>query len=130
MLNSSPLVAFLATDNAEKAIHFYRDKLGLELIEESAFACVFNANGIILRIQKIDSIQTQGFTVLGWEVQDVSALVQQLSQQGIDMLRFDGMQQDSLGIWNSPDGAKVAWFKDPAGNTLSVTELSSVTELG
>jgi len=90
--------------------------------EEPPYAIVFNANGIMLRL--VIGRERPAFqgTVLGWQVPDVAATVKELMQAGVVFERYGFMQQDELGIWTTPTGAKVAWFKDPDGNTLSVSE--------
>jgi catechol 2,3-dioxygenase-like lactoylglutathione lyase family enzyme len=102
---------------------FYRDTLGLRLLsEEPPFALVFEANGIMLRLGMAKELPPSHGTVLGWQVPEIAASVKNLGQAGVRFERYEGMDQNELGIWNSPSGAKVAWFKDPDGNTLSVTE--------
>jgi hypothetical protein len=95
--------------------------LGLSLIDDSPFALVFDAQGTMLRIQKVQDFSPAEYTVLGLEVSDLGAAVKQLSAAGVRFERYDGLKQDKSGIWTSPDGAAVAWFKDPDGNTLSLT---------
>lgn len=122
MLAQSTLIAFAATADAARAKNFYQDILGLPLIEDSLFALVFDVNGINLRVQKVETVVVPGYTVLGWDIKDIAAIAQQLKSKGVMLERFPGLSQDELGIWLSPSGAKVAWFKDPAGNLLSLTE--------
>jgi catechol 2,3-dioxygenase-like lactoylglutathione lyase family enzyme len=122
MLGRHELVAFLATRDAGRARAFYEGVLGLTLLEESAFALVFDAHGTTLRIQKVDELRPHAFTALGWQVPRIDEVVEQLAQKKLAFERFPGMDQDVRGIWRSPSGARVAWFKDPDGNTLSITE--------
>ena len=122
MLNSSSLIAFAATANAPEARAFYEGTLGLRLIEESSFALVFDANGVMLRLQKVQSLAPAAHTTLGWSVSDIRSMVTALSQRRVRFERYAALSQDDLGIWLSPAGAKVAWFKDPDGNVLSLTE--------
>jgi hypothetical protein len=77
----------------------------------------------MLRIQKVGAFSPHPFTALGWEVTDIASTVKQLRDRGVSFETFSGMNQDALGVWRSPSGAGVAWFKDPDGNTLSLTEL-------
>ena len=91
-------------------------------MEEPPFALVFDANGIMLRLGMAKEIAPAHGTVLGWQVPQVNATVKELAQAGVQFERYEGMDQDELGIWTSPTGAKVAWFKDPDGNTLSLSE--------
>jgi catechol 2,3-dioxygenase-like lactoylglutathione lyase family enzyme len=119
---SYKLVAFVATQDAARAKAFYGDTLGLRLISEDKFAVVFDANGTMLRVAIVEKVAPQRYTVLGWQVPDIAAAARDLQKAGVELARFDGMPQDELGIWNSPSGARVGWFKDPDGNTLSITQ--------
>jgi catechol 2,3-dioxygenase-like lactoylglutathione lyase family enzyme len=122
MLGSAKLVAFVTVSNAARARTFYRDVLGLRLVSEDNFALVFDANGTMLRVAIASRVTAAPYTVLGWEVADVAATVRELAAAGVGCERYPGMQQDELGIWQSPGGARVAWFRDPDGNTLSVSQ--------
>ena len=122
ILGSAKLVAFAATSLPAKALTFYRDTLGLKLVEESPFAFVFDAHGTMLRLTPVQKVAVGQYTVLGWEVKDIEATVKKLTSAGVKFNRYPGMEQDELGIWRSPSHARIAWFKDPDGNTLSVTE--------
>ena len=122
-IQSSDIVAFLATTNPARARSFYCETLGLRLEEDNPFALVLQAPNGTLRIQKVKSFTPQPFTALGWTVRDIRPAAQQLQSKGIQFERFEGMTQDELGIWLSPSGAKVCWFKDPDGNILSLTQL-------
>jgi catechol 2,3-dioxygenase-like lactoylglutathione lyase family enzyme len=122
MLRTATLTAFVATTNPPRSKVFYQDVLGLPLLSEDRFALLFEANGIQLRIQKLEKLVPQTFTVLGWQVPDVRTTVSELSRRGVSFERYASMQQDDLGIWQAPSGAMVAWFKDPDGNLLSVTQ--------
>src|SRR5206468_2009184 len=94
------------------------------LMSNDQFAMVFECDGVELRIQKVDTFQPHAFTALGWHVPDIRASVSELSKRGVVFERFGFMEQDGSNIWQSPSGAKVAWFKDPDGNLLSLTETS------
>jgi catechol 2,3-dioxygenase-like lactoylglutathione lyase family enzyme len=122
MLGDCEVMAFVPTAHPDHAKIFYRDTLGLELLEDSPFALVFRAGRTMLRVQKVPQLTPLPFTTLGWRVPDVRAAVEELSGKQVSFVRYDGMNQDALGIWLAPGGAKVAWFKDPDGNTLSLTE--------
>ena len=122
MLESENLVAFVATRDPGRAKKFYRDTLGLRLVSEDQFALVFDAAGTMLRVTRVQELAGAKYTVLGWEVQDIVQTAKQLQRAQVALERYPGMPQDELGIWNAPSGAKVAWFKDPDGNTLSVTQ--------
>ena len=122
MLGDSPIIAFTATANPAEAMHFYRDILGLRLVAEDAFAVVFDAAGTTLRVAIIDKVVPPPYTILGWRVQDIVSTVRKLVAGGVVMERYGFMKQDQNGVWTSPSGAKVAWFKDPDGNLLSLTQ--------
>ena len=121
-LATQKLVAFAATTSAARARKFYRDKLGLRLIDDSPFALVFDAKGTMLRVQLVDEVTPPKYTVLGWAVKDIEAAVARLKKARVRFNRYPGMGQDRLGIWTSPSGARIAWFTDPDENTLSLTE--------
>jgi len=121
MINSK-LISFVATRNPASARKFYEETLGLTFISEDPFAVVFDANGIMLRVQKVQELRPAHHTVLGWYVHDIRAEIEALTKKGVRFERFDGLPQDELGIWTSPAGGKIAWFKDPDGNTLSLTQ--------
>jgi catechol 2,3-dioxygenase-like lactoylglutathione lyase family enzyme len=122
-LSVHDLITFLQTTHPEKAKAFYGDVLGLTLVEDSPFAIVFRSGRTSLRIQKVQSFSPLPFTSLGWQVPDIRAAAQQLVAKGVLFERHEGMKQDDLGIWLSPGGSQICWFKDPDGNTLSLTQL-------
>jgi catechol 2,3-dioxygenase-like lactoylglutathione lyase family enzyme len=122
MLTKSKPICFAATTKPAEAKAFYGDTLGLSLVDDGPFALVFNANGTMLRVQKVREIPLAAYTTLGWEVGDIRSTIQRLCKQGVRFERYDGLPQDELGLWTTPDGSKVAWFKDPDGNILSLTE--------
>ncbi|MGI8952124.1 MAG: VOC family protein [Chitinophagaceae bacterium] len=82
----------------------------------------FEANGTLLRVITVQEFKPQIFTVLGWNVNDIFSTIKLLNDKGIVCEKYGFFEQDELGIWTTPNGAKVAWFKDPDGNTLSLTE--------
>jgi len=117
------IIGFVTIVDVERAKRFYRDTLGLRLLsEEPPFALVFDANGIMLRLGMGKELPPVPGTVLGWQVPDAAAAVQDLMQAGVSFERYGFMKQDELGIWTTPTGSKVAWFKDPDGNILSISE--------
>ena len=122
MLGSRKLVAFIATRDLGRAKAYYRDTLGLSLISEDEFALVFDAAGTMLRITRVQEVAAAEYTVLGWQVPDIVRMAKNLQKAHVTLQRYPGMPQDELGIWTSPRGARVAWFKDPDGNTLSITQ--------
>ena len=122
MLGAAKIMAFISTSNPARSLKFYRDTLGLKLEEESPYALVFDANGTALRVQIVKKATIAPYTALGWQVPEIAAAIRELNQAGVSMERFEGMQQDELGVWSPGGGAKVAWFKDPEGHVLSLTQ--------
>ena len=122
MLRNAKIVAFAGTLDAARAKAFYRDTLGLTLVEENSFATVFDSNGIMLRIANVRALTPAQYTVLGWDVPDITSEVRALAQAGVTFSRYPGLTQDEDGIWTAPSGARVAWFADPDGNVLSLTQ--------
>jgi catechol 2,3-dioxygenase-like lactoylglutathione lyase family enzyme len=122
MLNRSRLVSFIATADTDRARAFYGGTLGLPLVQDGGYAIVFDANGTQLRVQRVDAVAPHAYTALGWEVDDLTAAVRALAAAGVAMARFPGLSLDADGIWDTPDGSRVAWFHDPDGNTLSVSQ--------
>lgn len=118
----SPLVAFLATRDAARARAFYEGVLGLRVVDDTPFAIVLDAKGTVLRIQKVETLTPHPFTSLGWKVSDIAAAIADLQKRGIAFERYEFLAQDASGAWTTPDGTKVAWFKDPDGNTLSISQ--------
>lgn len=123
MMQGNQLMAFVPVSNADKARNFYRDTLGLTLIEEDRFALVFDIEGIMLRATLVSEFKPQPFTVLGWQVSDAQTTARKLAEGGTALLQFPGMSQDEDGLWRAPGGAVIGWFKDPDGNILSITQL-------
>jgi catechol 2,3-dioxygenase-like lactoylglutathione lyase family enzyme len=127
-LSTANLVAFVQIVDVDRAKAFYRDTLGLRLIaDESPYALVFDANGIMLRLAIVKEKPSFPGTVLGWQVPDISAAVQGLRATGVTFEQYGFPTQDEHGVWSSPSGAKVAWFKDPDGNTLSLSQFPERT---
>jgi catechol 2,3-dioxygenase-like lactoylglutathione lyase family enzyme len=123
ILGSSKIVAFAGVANADRARAFYRDTLGLRLVSEDGFALAFDANGTMLRVSLVREVVAAPYTVLGWEVDDIAAKAQALTRAGVKLERYESfLKQDKLGIWTAPGGTRVAWFKDPDGNLLSISQ--------
>jgi catechol 2,3-dioxygenase-like lactoylglutathione lyase family enzyme len=127
MLEGAALVAFLPISDVSTARAFYVSILGLEVLEESPFALVVDANGTKLRLTPVPEFQPQSFTVAGWDVNDIETTVNELNARGISFRRFEGMDQRDNGVWQSPSGDLVAWFADPDDNILSLTEFASAS---
>ena len=118
------LMAFIPTRDGDAARVFYEKKVGLRFISEDQFAVVFQSGANTVRITRTGSFTPAPFTILGWESSDIEQDVRDMSARGVVFERYDYMgPQDDLGIWTSPSGAKIAWFKDPDGNTLSIGQL-------
>jgi len=125
MLGKHNAIAFVATTNSNAARHFYETVLGLRFITDESFALVFDVHGRMLRIFKVESLLAAKHTVLGWDVQDIGVTMDQLTARGVRFEQVERMPQDARGIWRSPTGAQVAWFKDPDGNVLSLTQFEA-----
>jgi catechol 2,3-dioxygenase-like lactoylglutathione lyase family enzyme len=122
--SSAKTTTFIVTSDRAKAKSFYGGTLGFTLTHEDDFAAVFDLNGTPLRISTVPDHVAQEHTVLGWSVPDIEAAVQALRDKGVTFALFDGLGQDALGIWTAPGTtARVAWFKDPDGNVLSLSQL-------
>ena len=122
MFSNAIIKAFVPTIKPQDAKTFYQDVLGFKLLHEDYFAIEFDANGSLLRVTIVQELQPQMFTILGWNVKDIHATIRELNAKGITCEKYGFMDHDDLGVWTSPSGAKVAWFKDPDGNVLSLTE--------
>jgi catechol 2,3-dioxygenase-like lactoylglutathione lyase family enzyme len=122
-LATDHLVAFIATRDAARARAFYEGILELRVVSDTPFALVVDSGGTTVRIQKVAAFTPHPFTALGWTVRDIARAMADLGARGVAFERFEFVPQDAHGVWTTPDGTKVAWFKDPDGNTLSVTEL-------
>jgi catechol 2,3-dioxygenase-like lactoylglutathione lyase family enzyme len=115
-------MSFLATTDLDRAKDFFTNILALPLRDEDGWGAMFENGGTVLRVQRVNVVNPAPYTVLGWEVQDISAIIRSLNARGVKFERVPGLEQDELGIWTTPDGTKVAWFKDPDGNILSFTQ--------
>jgi len=122
MLNSAKLMAFVPIKDSKRSRPFYEGTLGLRFISDDGFALVMDSNGVTVRLAKAGNFTPAAFTVLGWQVAEIEQAVAELEQKGVRFEKFPGLPQDERGIWTAPGGAKVAWFKDPDGNILSVSQ--------
>lgn len=122
MLADSDLIAFAASADLERSHAFYGDVLGLRRVEASSFANVYDAHGTMLRVTRVERVVAAPYTSLGWAVPDVRAAIGVLVQAGVTFERFDGLEQDAAGVWTAPAGGRIAWIRDPDGNTLSLAE--------
>ena len=124
MATLSKIVGFVTTTKPEEARAFYGDTLGFQFLGDDDFALVFDAHGTMIRVGKARAFTPAHGTVLGWEVSDIHAAVKELAARGVRFEQFNlpFMKQDADGIWVAPSGDSVAWFKDPDGNVLSVSQ--------
>ena len=125
MLERSALIGFVGVSDLDTARQFYGVTLGLPLIEESPLALVASANGTMLRLTAVEHPAAAPYTILGWRVADIASMIDQLTARGVHFTRYEGMGQDERGVWTAPGGAKIAWFLDPDGNNLSLTEFEA-----
>jgi catechol 2,3-dioxygenase-like lactoylglutathione lyase family enzyme len=122
MLNTAKIIAFVPIRDSKRSRKFYEGVLGLRFMSDDPFALVMNSNGVMVRLAKAPNFTPAGFTVLGWEVPAIEQAVATLKENGVHFEIFPGLPQDDEGIWTTPNGDKVAWFKDPDGNILSVSQ--------
>ncbi len=122
ILETAKPTIIICTRDRARATAFYRDTLGLTLAHEDIFAAVFNTGGVTLRVSTVADFTPHEHTILGFQVPDVRATVKALREKGVTFSLYPRFRQDELGIWNAPGGSvSVAWFKDPDGNVLSMT---------
>lgn len=122
---STKAIAFVATTKPAESLLFYRDVLGLSLIEDTPFAIVFDAFGTQLRIQKAQQLVQAPYTAFGLQVDDIATEARRLQQLGVTFVRYPHFEQDEQGVWTAPGGAKVAWFRDPDDNLLSLSQFAA-----
>ena len=116
---------FSATTQPEQAREFYAEALGLDFVADTPFALVFRVGNQQLRVQKVQTVSAPPYTSLGFQVANLASDVRELIARGVQLQRYPFLEQDEMGIWNTPDGAKIAWVKDPDGNVISFTEEST-----
>jgi catechol 2,3-dioxygenase-like lactoylglutathione lyase family enzyme len=122
MTPDSKIIGFIPTRDADRALNFYRDLLGLRFLSDDPFAIVLESNGIMVRLVRIEEFTPAPYTILGWEIEDLGSAVKELAAKGLSFVRYSFLQQDEDGIWTAPNGAKIARFHDPDGNTLSFSQ--------
>ena len=125
MLADAPFIGFIPVRDLPAARAFYEGTLGLRVVDDTPFALVLDAGGTMLRVTPVPGLEARPFTVAGWNVADIAAVVRALAGRGVRFTRYEGMAQDDLGIWTTPGGDRVAWFTDPDGNTLSLTAFTA-----
>ena len=122
LISSSKICAFAPTTDAARARSFYSDVLGLRLVSEDEYALVYDANGTMLRVTMVRELTPHQFTVLGWNVEDMSAAVAEMTVNGVVFEKYTFLPLDTDGVMTFPNGDKVAWFKDSDGNLLSIAQ--------
>ena len=122
MLSESEVMGFVPTKDAAPARAFYEGVLGLRFISEDQFALVVESRQTVIRITKVNEFTPAPFTILGWRVQNIEEEVKTLASRGVSFQRYPGLTQNDLGIWTAPGGAQIAWFRDPDGNVLSLSQ--------
>jgi catechol 2,3-dioxygenase-like lactoylglutathione lyase family enzyme len=123
LAGNSP-IGFIPTRDRKKARTFYEGTLGLPFVKDDGFAAIFRVGpgpGIMLRVVGVGDFTPLAFTLFGWEVDDLPATIDGLISNGVSFQRFGFLEQDTRGIWKAPNGDTIAWFKDPDGNTLSLS---------
>jgi catechol 2,3-dioxygenase-like lactoylglutathione lyase family enzyme len=121
----APFIGFIPVRDLAAARAFYEGTLGLRVVADTEFALVLDAGGTMLRVTPVPELAARSFTVAGWNVPDIDAVVRDLAERGVRFTRYAGMTQDELGVWTTPGGDRVAWFTDPDGNTLSLTRFAT-----
>lgn len=123
LLRDAPPVAFILTADREAAEPFYGGTLGLRETGRDEFATSYDLGGTLLRLTSVAGHQPGPHTVLGWLVDDIRATMAELRDRGVSFTIYEGFGQDAEGVWTAPDhSAKIAWFNDPEGNNLSLTQ--------
>jgi hypothetical protein len=125
-LATSEAVAFLPSEDLDRAERFFHGVVNLGQLSRSPYASVFQVGGGTLRVTKVDGLRPQPFTVFGWLVTDLRAVIRELREQDVAMLRYEGLDQDDDGIWTTPNGDLIAWFQDPDANVLSLTQVVEI----
>lgn len=122
MLGDAKVVGFIPTTNIDASRSFYEGTLGLTFVSANPYKVEFKNNGNIVMLVKLQEHTPTTFTILGWEVSDIVSKVKEFNDKGIKFEIYEGFGQDESGIWTAPSGNKVAWFKDPDGNVLSISQ--------
>jgi len=122
MLSAGKLIGFVPTKDSARSREFYEGKLGFKFVSDDQFALVMQAGESMIRIVKGAKFTPAQYTVMGWEVTDIEAMVKWLNGRGVAFEKYPFVQDQKLGIWTTPNGDKIAWFKDPDGNVLSLSQ--------
>lgn len=116
------MIGFIPTRDADLSRRFYEGVLGMRFVSDDTFAIVLDAEGTRIRLVRVGEFTPQRFTVLGWEVAAIAAAVDDLAAAGVRFENYGLPGQGEDCIWHAPGGAQVAWFLDPDGNVLSVSQ--------
>ena len=122
MITPGSLIGFVPITDGDRARAFYADVLGLHFVQDDGFAVVLRSGGNMIRLVRMPAVTPAQFTILGWEAAAIEDEVRALAARGVPFLRYSFFEQDELGIWTAPNGNKVAWFTDPDGNVLSLSQ--------
>jgi catechol 2,3-dioxygenase-like lactoylglutathione lyase family enzyme len=122
MLAAGKMMGFVPTKDYEAARGFYEGKLGFAFVSLDQFALVVSAGEHKIRIVKMSNYTPLPGTILGWQVERIEEVARWLQDRGVTLEKYPFVQDKELGIWNAPGGARVAWFKDPDGNILSISQ--------
>ncbi|MBT9447676.1 MAG: VOC family protein [Hyphomonadaceae bacterium] len=121
-MGAAKMVSLIGTTRADASKAFYQDTLGLKFVTDDTFAFVFDMGGAELRVSRVPAVIPAAYAVLGFQVKDIAAEIDALVAKSVKFERFGFFQQDERGIWAAPDGTKVAWFRDPDMNMLSLVQ--------
>ena len=124
MLTNAKVQAMVGTARADIAKAFYGETLGLKMKTDDTFAMIFATGGGDLRVNRVPAVVPSTYAILGFHVDDIAGVVRGLAAKGVMMERYSFLPADTDGVWTAPDGTKVAWFRDPDGNLLSVVQLA------
>ncbi len=124
MLENSKAFSGFAVDDLERAEQFYGGTLGLRTSEENGLLTLHLAGGRDTLVYPKPDFAPATYTILNFPVDDIASTVDQLGERGVRFERYEGFKQDEKGIARDIGGPPIAWFKDPAGNILSVLEES------
>lgn len=121
MLSTSRLVAFVPSADPVRSRAFYEKTLGLPLVGEEGGAFVFDVDGAELRLIRVDTVNPEPHTLVGWQVDDIDDVVARLQALGVAFADYDFLDENNPAVWTAPNGQRIAWFTDPDGHTLSLS---------
>jgi catechol 2,3-dioxygenase-like lactoylglutathione lyase family enzyme len=125
MLTRNRIMAFIPSSDLDRSRKFYQHTLGMRVLYQDDFAVALISNGVMIRVTQVGKFEPYKFTIFGWEVSDIERAVKKLKSKKIEFLHFGMPDQDESGIWTAPSGARIAWFSDPDGNNLSLTQFAT-----